>query len=62
MSKLPPIPPENRSRKGPGEPDHPERDAGRAQQGERRPENPDSQGQQGNTRINTTHQGYQQDR
>lgn len=25
-------------------------------------ENPDKKGQQGNTKINTTHQGYQQDR
>ncbi|MGX5735762.1 hypothetical protein [Bosea thiooxidans] len=61
MSKLPPIPPANRSDKGPGEPDHAPRDKPR-QAGERRPEHPDQQGQQGNTRINTTHQGYQQDR
>lgn len=60
MSKSPPIPPANRSDKGPGEPDH-AREKPR-QAGERRPEHPDQQGQQGNTRINTTHQGYQQDR
>lgn len=62
MSKLPPIPPENRSPMGPGEPDHGKRDLSKSQQRQSRPANPDSQGQQGNTRINTTHQGYQQDR
>lgn len=61
MSKKPPIPPANRSDKGPGEPDHPERDEHKATPTER-PDNAASQGQPGNTRINTTHQGNQQDR
>jgi hypothetical protein len=61
MSKLPPIPPENRSTKGPGEPDHtPRDDAG--EKAAKKPVNSDQQGQQANKRINTTHQGYQQDR
>lgn len=56
MSKMPPIPPENRSKKGPGEPDHGKQDpkaTGR----------PDSRqtGQEANTRINTTHQGLTQE-
>lgn len=62
MSKTPPIPPANRSDKGPGEPDHGGRDLRQARGGERRPSQPDQQGQQANTRINTTHQGLQQDR
>jgi len=61
VSKLPPIPPASRSDKGPGGSDHTPRDIAR-QAGERRPEHPDQQGQQGNTRINTTRQGHQQDR
>lgn len=57
-SRLPPTPPENLSHKGSGEHDH--ADA-------RRPtmqaaNDPGKQGQQGNSRINTTHQGHQQDR
>jgi hypothetical protein len=61
MSKLPPIPPENRSQKGPGEPATPERKAPQRPAGER-PENPDQQGRHANIKQNTTHQGYQQDR
>lgn len=58
-SKPPPLPPGNRSDKGPGE--GPAAHADRS----RPPEpvtDPEKQGQQGNTKINTTHQGYQQDR
>ena len=47
MSKLPPIPPENRSPKGPGEPDHAGKDPAKRPAGER-PENPDQQGRQAN--------------
>jgi hypothetical protein len=59
---LPPIPPESRSPKGPG--DHTNLDPnantkGGGQAGER---NLALQGRQGNTKQNTTHQGYQQDR
>jgi hypothetical protein len=61
MSKLPPIPPENRSPKGPGEPDHAGKDPAKRAHGER-PENPDQQGRHANIRQNTTHQGCQQDR
>jgi hypothetical protein len=60
MSKQPPIPPANRSDKGPGEPGH-HSDSHKAKPAER-PDNTASQGQQGNTKINTTHQGHQQDR
>ncbi|KRE17554.1 hypothetical protein ASE66_29240 [Bosea sp. Root483D1] len=61
MSKQPPIPRANRSDKGPGEPSHPATDDHKAKPNER-PDNTASQGHQGNTKINTTHQGYQQDR
>jgi hypothetical protein len=57
MSKMPPVPPEQRSPKGPGsdpkinvEDEIPGRD------------NFDSQGRHGNIKQNTTNQGYQQDR
>jgi hypothetical protein len=57
MSKMPPVPPENRSPKGPGaEPKLSE---------ERKPprrENFDQQGRHGNIHQNTHNQGYQQDR
>jgi hypothetical protein len=57
MSKLPPIPAEQRSPKGPGsDPEFHEKDEvpGR--------ENFREQGRQGNIHQNTHHQGYQQDR
>lgn len=57
-TKLPPVPKENRSRKGdsrqpnvPLKSDHPNPKR-----------NFDKQGQQANTKINTTHQGLRQDR
>lgn len=57
MSKMPPVPPEQRSDKGPGsdpkiskEDDIPGR------------ENFDQQGRQGNVKQNTRNQGHQQDR
>jgi len=57
MTKMPPVPAEQRSPKGPGsdpkfdrQEDIPER------------ENFDQQGRQGNIRENTRNQGYQQDR
>jgi hypothetical protein len=60
-SKMPPIPPESRSPKGPGG------DATQTQQDSGGPDNPqkinpDKIGQAGNSKVNTTHQGYQQDR
>ncbi|AIM03711.1 hypothetical protein GOA77_16440 [Sinorhizobium meliloti] len=57
-SRPPPIPPNNRSDKGTGEP-------GTVSAEPKKPdvaENPEKKGQQGNTKVNTTHQGYQQDR
>jgi hypothetical protein len=60
MTKPPPVPSENRSHKGTGDPKsgnaHQSRSAGS------RVGNPDEQGQTANTKQNTTHQGYQQDR
>lgn len=60
MTKPPPVPSENQSRKGTGDPK-----SGNAHQAA--PEkphriNPEQQGQQGNTKQNTTHQGLQQAR
>jgi hypothetical protein len=59
-SKLPPVPPANRSPKGTG--DSKEAAPDQAPHGKQRAENPDEQGDQGNVKQNTTHQGYQQDR
>jgi hypothetical protein len=58
-TRLPPTPPENLSHKGPGEPNH---DANAKSGKMHAAHDPDKQGQQGNTKINTTHQGFQQDR
>lgn len=60
MAKHPPIPPENRSPHDAST--HPVESAQDAGMAEREPKNPDKHGQQANTRQNTTHQGYQQDR
>lgn len=60
MSKTPPpVPPANRSNKGTGEnkTDTPSE----AVANQDKP-NPDQKGQQANTKQNTHHQGYQQDR
>ncbi|MFC3629376.1 hypothetical protein ACFOM8_07945 [Paracoccus angustae] len=59
--RLPPVPPANRSTKGPGDP---------AKRGaptddavpDPRQRNLDQQGRQGNIKQNTTNQGHQQDR
>jgi hypothetical protein len=59
VSKLPPVPRDNLSHAGPGEtvrnhtadPNRPHDQV-----------NPDKRGHQANSKINTTHQGYQQDR
>jgi hypothetical protein len=58
-AKLPPVPPENRSDKGTGEPETVQPAEAR---GLTSAKDPDKQGHQGNTKVNTTHQGYQQDR
>jgi hypothetical protein len=57
MSKLPPVPPDNRSPKGPGA--DPQPDTGSHAKGSK---NIDQQGQTANTKQNTTNQGYKQDR
>jgi hypothetical protein len=57
MSRMPPVPPEQRSNKGPGSDPNfqiKEEIPGR--------ENFDQQGRHGNIKQNTTNQGYQQDR
>jgi hypothetical protein len=58
-SKLPPVPDDNRSHKGTG-------DNGSMNEGTEdhfsSEKNPDKLGQQGNSKVNTTNQGYQQDR
>ncbi len=58
-SKMPPVPPANRSDKGTGEAKEPARDTSPHNA---RPENLAQQDRQGNTKQNTTNQGYQQDR
>lgn len=58
-SRLPPVPAENASSKGAGKPAKPNVEDAVTASGD---ENPDKKGQQGSTKINTTHQGYQQDR
>lgn len=57
-SKMPPVPEDNRSPKGTGEdPKTPTADPHFNAQ-----DNPEKIGHQGNSKVNTTHQGYQQDR
>ena len=58
-SKMPPVPPANRSRKGPGDANAPPKDSTPDKQAS---QNLDQQGRHGNIKQNTTHQGYQQDR
>jgi hypothetical protein len=57
-NRPPPVPPANRSPKGPGDAAEPDTDTTRGG----RPANLKEQGQQGNTAQNTHHQGHQQDR
>jgi hypothetical protein len=58
MSKLPPVPPANRSKKGTGSAPQPRKENVK----EDAPKNLREQGEQGNIEQNTTNQGYQQDR
>lgn len=60
-TKMPPVPPAARSDKGPGS-DPKVMGKDETPKGQQRPANADQQDQEGNSRINTTHQGYQQDR
>lgn len=57
MSKMPPVPPEQRSDKGPGS--DPKINKDDAIPGR---ENFEQQGRHGNVKQNTTNQGHQQDR
>lgn len=62
-AKPPPVPEQNQSPHGTGDPTPPE--VGSGLPGKTRQlsgKNVDQQGRQGNSKINTTHQGYQQDR
>jgi hypothetical protein len=58
MTKMPPVPPQNRSPKGVGSEN--EMQPHDSKPGPR--ENLAEQGRQGNIKQNTTNQGYQQDR
>ncbi len=60
MAKHPPVPPENRSPHDTAV--HQDDKAAPEGMADTEPKNPDKHGQQANTRQNTTHQGYQQDR
>ncbi len=60
-SRLPPVPPEGRRPKGPGDQAEPPTSSDKAGAKKVR-DNLKEQGQQGNTKQNTTNQGYQQDR
>lgn len=59
-TKPPPVPPANQSGKGPGS--APEVPVSSAPKGSAQTKNPDKVGQAGNSKVNTTHQGHQQDR
>ena len=58
-NKMPPVPPANRSDKGPGDQPTVAKDDPKPAAV---PNNLEDQDQQGNTKQNTTNQGYQQDR
>jgi hypothetical protein len=58
MSKLPPVPPEQRSPKGPGA----DPEIANDDDASKRDRNLREQGRQGNIYQNTHNQGYQQDR
>ncbi|OLP52704.1 hypothetical protein BJF92_14975 [Rhizobium rhizosphaerae] len=57
-SRQPPVPPANRAPHG-AKPEQPNDTQGQISS---QTVDPDKIGQQGNSKINTTHQGYQQDR
>lgn len=59
-AKPPPVPPANRSDKGPGSATAAPTETGPKGTGQTR--DPDKVGQAGNAKVNTTNQGYQQDR
>ena len=59
-AKPPPVPPANQSDKGPGSAQAAPVTTG--SKGASQTKDPDKIGQAGNTKVNTTNQGYQQDR
>ena len=61
-SKMPPVPPAERSTKGPGSDPQLSKDTTPHGKAARVPDNADQEGRTGNSHINTTHQGHQQDR
>jgi hypothetical protein len=61
-SKMPPVPPAERSDKGPGSDPKLAKDTTPHGKTAQVPNNADQQGRTGNSHINTTNQGYQQDR
>jgi hypothetical protein len=60
--KMPPVPPANRSPKGPGSDPEVSADTSPDKKMADRQRNLEEQGRQGNIKQNTTNQGYQQDR
>jgi hypothetical protein len=54
------VPPANRSDKGPGSAERAPTETGPKGSGQAK--DPDKVGQAGNSKVNTTNQGYQQDR
>ena len=60
-SRMPSVPPANRSPKGPGDQSEPSTSSD-AKGADQPSESLKEQGRQGNIKQNTTHQGYQQDR
>ncbi|MFE1600872.1 hypothetical protein [Methylobacterium sp. ID0610] len=58
-AKPPPVPPANQSDKGPGSAQGAPTELGK---GGSQTKDPDKIGQAGNSKVNTTNQGYQQDR
>jgi hypothetical protein len=58
-SQMPPVPPANRSPKGPGDAQKADPDTAKEKDA---PDNLDQSDRQGNISQNTHHQGYQQDR
>ena len=61
MKRQPPVPPANRSPKGPGSAPA-DKPSDIARKPDKRKRHLEEQGRQGNTHQNTHHQGYQQDR
>ncbi|MFC7704831.1 hypothetical protein ACFQXB_11555 [Plastorhodobacter daqingensis] len=59
-NRMPPVPPENRSDKGPGDPGTAARDT--TPDRDERDRNTAQQGRQGDIKQNTTNQGYQTNR